>query len=156
MMIAGEPFDGPEAGCSPTRPIAGSSLEDGMSCRCLRLLGLALLALTPRLAAQLPKPDPKPAEPPGSAIRPVEPCCGITTVDLKTGLVTAKENSTGYLFTFKLAVADVRVLRSLRPGQKVWADFATKKVSLKPAEPPGANVKPAEACCTIVTDRVRP
>lgn len=99
-------------------------------------------------------------------------CCSITSVAARTGVVTARERSTGK--TFRFAVKDRALLRTLRTGQNVWADFAAKTVSMTPAEPalrsaelagnPSVNPagpagQPAAAtprlCCTILPE-VRP
>jgi hypothetical protein len=67
-----------------------------------------------------------------------EPCCNITGVDAATGLFTARETATGRTFQFK--PTDAALLRSLKPGQTVFADFATQKVSVDGGQP----------CCEIV------
>ena len=61
----------------------------------LRALLLSLLfGLAPAVAglAQPAKPKPMPAA----------PCCGITAIDNKTGIVTAQEASTGHVFQFEV------------------------------------------------------
>lgn len=91
------------------------------------------------------------------------PCCGITVVDARTGLVTAKVLATGKVFQFR--VADAAKLKGLHVGSKVWADFAAGTVSLdgaspccgiatvNPTEPVGNRVRdkltPAEPCCNV-------
>ena len=75
----------------------------------------------------------------GASPDPLEPCCGITAIDLRTGTVTAKVSATGKSFRFQ--VSDRALLAGLRNGQSVWADFAAKRVSVKPSEP----------CCSIVS-----
>jgi hypothetical protein len=89
-------------------------------------LTLGLLAHS--LAAQQPKPA-------GLA---ATPCCAITAIDQKTGVVGARESSTGYRFSFE--VKDPKLRAGLKVGQKIWADFTTKRVSLKPGAP----------CCDII------
>ena len=77
--------------------------------------------------------------------RDQEPCCGVTAVDMRTGMVTAREISSGRTFQFK--VANPAQLRGLKVGQAVAADFRTGKVSVRPAgaEPVnGIVVNPAE------------
>lgn len=59
-----------------------------------------------------------------------EPCCNITAIHAKTQTVTARETKTGRTFQFK--VADATLLRGLKVGQAVHADFKTMKVSLNP------------------------
>jgi hypothetical protein len=72
------------------------------------------------------------------------PCCGITTIDPSTGIVTAKVNATGNTFQFK--VTDPRTLASLKVGQGVYANFAGKQASLD-----GRS-----ACCTITSGPTPP
>jgi len=67
-----------------------------------------------------------------------EPCCNITGVDYRTGLVTARNTATGQTFQFK--VSNASLLRTLRVGQGVYADFGTKEVSVDGAAP----------CCGMV------
>src|SRR5262245_15225184 len=66
------------------------------------------------------------------------PCCNITGYTPVDGIVTAKETATGRIFQFK--VTDPALLKTLKVGQKVWADFGTKKVSVDGAVP----------CCNIL------
>jgi Cu/Ag efflux protein CusF len=78
------------------------------------------------------------------------PCCAIVAIDAATATVTAKDN-TGK--TFQFTVSDAALLRSLRVGQSVFADFMKANVSLKYGEPCcniiKAAVKPQEPCCNI-------
>jgi len=67
------------------------------------------------------------------------PCCAITAIDVKTGVVTAKETATGQTFQFK--VTDAALLNSLKVGQGVYANFKTRQVSVNGANP----------CCSIVS-----
>jgi Cu/Ag efflux protein CusF len=78
--------------------------------------------------------------PPAQAIAP---CCNITNIDARTATVTAKETATGRTFTFKAARSTL--LNSLKVGQSVYANFATKQVSVDGAEPccPITSVLPA-------------
>lgn len=73
------------------------------------------------------------------------PCCAISGIDIRRAVVTAQEASTGHVFRFE--VPDRTVLGALKVGQKVWADFATAKVTLDPKTGP---------CCRILPDRKRP
>src|SRR5439155_24570016 len=70
--------------------------------------------------------------------RPV-PCCSITAIGARTGIVTAKENSTGRMFEFK--VADEKLLQSLKVGEGVYANYSSGQVSVDGAHP----------CCNIVS-----
>ena len=71
-------------------------------------------------------------------VKPQEPCCNVTAVDPATGIVTATETATGRVFRFE--VKNAALLRSLKVGQKVFADFGSSKVRIHPAEP----------CCNII------
>ena len=96
-----------------------------------------LLAATPA-AAQ--RPDTLPVRPTGGMAQAPGPCCVITAVDSLSHLVSARESSTGYRFRF--AVRDPKLRVELKVGQKIWADFAANRVSLRPGVP----------CCEIVPD----
>lgn len=72
------------------------------------------------------------------SVQPAQPCCSIMAVDAATGIVTATETATGRVFRFE--VKDAALLKSLKLGQKVSADFGTSKVRIHGAEP----------CCSIV------
>lgn len=93
---------------------------------------VCLAALTVPVAgrAQTLKPTPP----------PVPPCCLITAIDLRYAQVSAEESSTGHVFKFE--VKNPTILRGLKVGQKVWADFAAGKVTLDPKDKP---------CCNILT-----
>jgi Cu/Ag efflux protein CusF len=90
------------------------------------------------------------------------PCCGITNINVKSQLITAKENITGRIFTFK--VSEAKLLNSLKVGQAIYANFGTKQVSVDGIAPCcgmvsvgiapaamqiGSSVKPAAPCCGI-------
>ena len=64
-----------------------------------------------------------------TGVKGVAPIDGIVTnINAGTGVVTAKVNSTGEFFTFTLANASQ--LKGLKVGQRVFADFANRRVSL--------------------------
>jgi len=65
------------------------------------------------------------------------PAGGITGVNIQTGIVAAKENATGRDFSFKVTAGNL--LKSLTVGQGVYANFASKQVSVD-------NISP---CCNI-------
>ncbi len=52
----------------------------------------------------------------------------ITAIDARSGLVTARETATGRTFQFK--VSSILLLRTLKVGQAVEADFGAKSVSI--------------------------
>ena len=65
-----------------------------------------------------------------------QPCCNITKIDTRTGVVTAQDTTTGHTFQFTASPA---VLQKMKVGQGVYANFKTNQVSLN-------NVDP---CCQI-------
>ena len=67
---------------------------------------------------------------------PAGPCCGITAIDARTGIVAARDLASGRVFQFSASAA---VLRTIRVGQSIYADYTKKSVSLVPGTP----------CCTI-------
>jgi len=69
----------------------------------------------------------------------VDPCCAITSINAN-GRVTAKQLAGKRVFQFQ--VTDQTILRSLRVGQQVHADFTAMKVSVQPDG--------ADPCCFIV------
>ena len=56
------------------------------------------------------------------------PCCSITTVDRKTGIVTAKNTATGGTFKFRLGNA--AQIRNIKIGDQVSTDFETREVTV--------------------------
>ena len=71
-------------------------------------------------------------------VKAAEPCCSITAMDYRTGMVTAQNTATGQTFQFK--VSNASLLKTMRVGQGVYADFGTKQVSVDGAAP----------CCGMV------
>ena len=61
------------------------------------------------------------------------PCCSITTIDMKTGIVTAKNTATGETFKFRLANA--AQLRNIKIGDQVSTDFQTREVTVHSFQP---------------------
>ncbi len=55
-------------------------------------------------------------------------CCSVTTIDMKTGIVTAKNVTTGETFEFKLGNA--AQLRGIKIGDKVSTDLQTGAVTV--------------------------
>ena len=69
------------------------------------------------------------------------PCCSITNIDVKTGIVTAKNTSTGETFEFRLGVAGQ--IRNIRIGDQVSPDFQTRAVTVHSFQPvDGILIKP--------------
>ena len=56
------------------------------------------------------------------------PCCSVTAIDARSGVITAKEAASGRSFTFRLR--DSNALHMLRVGQPIFANFAASEVSL--------------------------
>ncbi|HEY3746987.1 MAG TPA: hypothetical protein VGL17_12125 [Gemmatimonadaceae bacterium] len=71
--------------------------------------------------------------------KPLDPCCGIIAVDVRTGIVTAKVNATGNVFEFK--ASNPATLGALKPGQPLFANFVNHQISLD-----GKTV-----CCTVTS-----
>lgn len=67
-------------------------------------------------------------------------CCSVVRIDSARSIVTARETATG--FTFRFEVKTRRLLRAIKLGQPVWADFTTKTVKLRAAD--------ATPCCGII------
>jgi hypothetical protein len=66
------------------------------------------------------------------------PAASITSIDNKTGLVSAKVNATGQQFEFKLS--NPAQLRTISAGQPIYANFTTRQVSLDGKTPSGTIV----------------
>ena len=71
------------------------------------------------------------------------PRVDITAIDKKTGLVTAVDPATKGSLQFR---APTTLVNQLTVGQKVWASFGTKEVSLNGEGP----------CCILVSTAARP
>ena len=65
-----------------------------------------------------------------------EPCCSITGIDQRAGVVTARETATGRVFQFR--PQNAALLNQLKVGQEIYANFARAQVSVDGAAP----------CCT--------
>ncbi len=66
------------------------------------------------------------------------PCCGVVSIDRVNGIVTAKILKTGKTFQFE--VDSRSLLKTLRVGQKVWVNAATRRVGFTERDP----------CCTVI------
>src|SRR5437588_9397474 len=73
----------------------------------------------------------------------VQPCCAITNIDARTGVVTAQDRTTGHTFQFTASPA---VLQKMKVGQGVYANYKTNQVSIN-------NVQP---CCGILPPNGKP
>src|SRR6266540_5443663 len=82
-----------------------------------------------------------------------EPCCSITSIDQRAGVVTARETATGRVFQFR--PQNAALLTQLKVGQQVYANFARAQVSVDGAAPcctivgTAAAAKPLAPCCAI-------
>ena len=61
------------------------------------------------------------------------PCCSITAIDKKSGIVTAKNTATGETFKFKLG--DAAQIRSIKIGDQVSTDSQTREVTVHSFQP---------------------
>jgi len=61
------------------------------------------------------------------------PCCRITTIDVKTGILTAKNTATGETFEFRLGNA--AQIRNIKIGDQVSPDFQTRMVTVHSFQP---------------------
>lgn len=66
------------------------------------------------------------------------PCCGITAINLQTGIVTAKVNTTGQVFEFK--VTNPALVQSVKVGEAIYANFKAGQVSVDGKTPCGTIV----------------
>jgi hypothetical protein len=96
---------------------------------------------------------------PSVKVASAAPCCSITAINLKPGIVTAV-NEANQPFRFQVVLSDppkgrqtplepingIKLLRSLKVGQKVYVNFDTKKVSIDGADP----------CCSIIAATAHP
>lgn len=71
------------------------------------------------------------------------PCCSITAIDQRTGIVTGKVNATSQLFEFKLT--NPALLQSLKVGEAIYANFTARQVSLDGKSPCGTIVATGSA-----------
>jgi Cu/Ag efflux protein CusF len=94
---------------------------------------------------------------PASPVDADTPCCVITTIDAKTRRVTARDERVKRTLEFK--VLDPMVLRQLKVGQRVFADFKIMKVSVRPdGRAPCCDIvfvssprpAPRAPCCGII------
>ncbi len=67
-------------------------------------------------------------------------CCTVVRIDMPRGIIMARETATGY--TFRVEVKKKKHLAALKVGDKVWANFAVRKVRLEAA---GDSL-----CCAIL------
>ncbi len=61
------------------------------------------------------------------------PCCSITAIDTKTGIVSAKDTATGETIEFRLV--DAAQIRNIKIGDQVSTDSNTREVSVHSFQP---------------------
>jgi hypothetical protein len=61
------------------------------------------------------------------------PCCSITAIDMKTGIVTAKNTAAGGTFEFRLGNA--AQIKNIKIGDQVSTDFQTREVTVHSFQP---------------------
>jgi hypothetical protein len=63
------------------------------------------------------------------------PCCNITAIDTKTGIVTAKDAATGETIKFRLD--DAKQVKNIKIGDPVSADSRNREVTVHSFQPVG-------------------
>jgi len=63
------------------------------------------------------------------------PCCNITAIDTKTGIVTAKDTATGETIKFRLG--DAAQIKNIKIGDPVSTDSQTREVTIHSFQPAG-------------------
>ena len=63
------------------------------------------------------------------------PCCSITAIDTKTGIVTAKDTATGETIEFRLG--DAAQGKNIKIGDPVSTDSQTREVTIHSFQPVG-------------------
>ena len=61
------------------------------------------------------------------------PCCSITTIDKKTGIVTAKDTATGETIEFRLG--DAAQIGNIKIGDQVSTDSRAREVTVHSFQP---------------------
>ena len=61
------------------------------------------------------------------------PCCSFTAIDMKTGILTAKNTATGGIFKFRLV--DAAQIGNIKIGDQVSTDFQTRQVTVHSFQP---------------------
>ncbi|HET7319659.1 MAG TPA: hypothetical protein VFK23_11025 [Nitrospirota bacterium] len=61
------------------------------------------------------------------------PCCTITSIDMKTGILTAKDTATGETFEFKLG--NPAKISNIKIGDQVSTDFRNREVTVHSFQP---------------------
>jgi Cu/Ag efflux protein CusF len=80
--------------------------------------------------------------------------CSITAIDARTSVVSAKVNASGAVFQFR--ITDAALLKSLKVGQEVYANFTTKQVSLDGKKMLGEIISPPQAAAPVTAPKIAP
>jgi len=96
-------------------------MKKGAMKRWVSVLGMALL-LAASIALSVP-PE----------VGAGAPCCSVTSVDKKTGVVKAKDADTGE--TFEIRLHDATQTGNIRTGDRVSTDFETRQVTIHSFQP---------------------
>ena len=94
----------------------------------ITLLTPCAIVVASGAAPQLPSKASGQITKPNAAANPAKACCSVTNIDVASGIVTAKVNSSGQSFQFK--VSDTALINSFQSGQTIFANFKTNQVSL--------------------------
>ena len=80
--------------------------------------------------------------------------CSITEIGVRTDMVSAKVNASKAAFQFK--VTDAALLKSLKVGQEVYANFTTKQVSLDGKRMLGEIISPPQGAAPLAERKTAP
>ena len=92
--------------------------------RCVLVLGMAFTIGASIAVVSLP-PE----------VSAATPCCSITAIDTKTGIVTAKDTATGETIEFRLG--DAAQVKNIKIGDPVSADSQIREVTVHSFQPVG-------------------
>ena len=87
------------------------------------VLGMALI-IEGSIAASLPH-----------EVSAATPCCSVTAIDTKTGIVTAKNTATGETIEFRLG--DAAQIKNIKISDPVSTDSRTREVTVHSFQPVG-------------------
>ena len=116
--------------------------------RILQVLGVSMIALSTRAAAQTKRPVVPRGDLLDLKVTPAA-CCVVTAIDLVKGVVSGRETATGYTFKFTVipgimsAQDSAHLVRNITINQKVWASLQGKGVKVFYDKP---------ICCMIIEE----
>ncbi len=88
------------------------------------VLGIAFIVGAPIAVVSLP-PE----------VSAATPCCNITAIDTKTGIVTAKDIATGETIRFR--IGDTAQIKNIKIGDPVSMDSQTREMTIHSFQPVG-------------------